>query len=47
VAPVYVDGEKTVTLKGDTIARDFKRIVEEYVEARYGRGGGDSAANAA
>jgi (E)-4-hydroxy-3-methylbut-2-enyl-diphosphate synthase len=36
VAPVYVDGEKTVTLKGDTIARDFKRIVEEYVEARYG-----------
>jgi (E)-4-hydroxy-3-methylbut-2-enyl-diphosphate synthase len=39
VAPVYVDGEKTVTLKGETIARDFKRIVEEYVEARYGRGG--------
>ncbi|HEX9180054.1 MAG TPA: flavodoxin-dependent (E)-4-hydroxy-3-methylbut-2-enyl-diphosphate synthase, partial [Burkholderiales bacterium] len=38
VAPVYVDGEKTVTLKGETIARDFKRIVEEYVEARYGNG---------
>jgi (E)-4-hydroxy-3-methylbut-2-enyl-diphosphate synthase len=44
---VYVDGEKTVTLKGETIARDFKRIVEDYVVARYGRGGGDSAANAA
>ncbi|HEX6827928.1 MAG TPA: flavodoxin-dependent (E)-4-hydroxy-3-methylbut-2-enyl-diphosphate synthase [Burkholderiales bacterium] len=41
VAPVYVDGEKTVTLKGDTIARDFKRMVEEYVEARYRTGRGD------
>ncbi len=40
VAPVYVDGEKTVTLKGDAIARDFKRIVEDYVEARYGNGRG-------
>jgi (E)-4-hydroxy-3-methylbut-2-enyl-diphosphate synthase len=36
VAPVYVDGEKTVTLKGDTIAEDFQRIVEEYVRASYG-----------
>ncbi len=36
VAPVYVDGEKTVTLKGDTIAQDFQRIVEEYVHATYG-----------
>ncbi len=39
VAPVYVNGEKTVTLKGATIARDFQRIVEEYVQATYGRGG--------
>ncbi|HBG50444.1 MAG TPA: 4-hydroxy-3-methylbut-2-en-1-yl diphosphate synthase, partial [Gammaproteobacteria bacterium] len=31
VAPVYVDGEKTVTLKGDTIAADFSRIVDDYV----------------
>ena len=36
VAPVYVDGEKTVTLKGDTIAADFQRIVDEYVQRRYG-----------
>jgi (E)-4-hydroxy-3-methylbut-2-enyl-diphosphate synthase len=36
VAPVYVDGERTVTLKGATIAEDFQRIVEEYVQTRYG-----------
>jgi (E)-4-hydroxy-3-methylbut-2-enyl-diphosphate synthase len=39
VAPVYVDGEKTVTLKGDSIAEEFQRIVEEYVRATYGPGG--------
>src|SRR3972149_2566908 len=39
VAPVYVDGEKTVTLKGEMIAEDFQRIVEEYVRATYGPGG--------
>ncbi len=36
VAPVYEDGEKTVTLKGDNIAQEFKQIVERYVERRYG-----------
>jgi (E)-4-hydroxy-3-methylbut-2-enyl-diphosphate synthase len=36
VAPVYVDGEKTVTLKGDRIAADFQAIVEDYVRRRYG-----------
>jgi (E)-4-hydroxy-3-methylbut-2-enyl-diphosphate synthase len=36
VAPVYVDGEKTVTLKGETIARDFQKLVDEYVQRRYG-----------
>jgi len=36
VAPVYVDGEKTVTLKGDNIARDFQKIVDEYVQSRFG-----------
>ncbi|MPZ42039.1 MAG: flavodoxin-dependent (E)-4-hydroxy-3-methylbut-2-enyl-diphosphate synthase [Betaproteobacteria bacterium] len=36
VAPVYVDGEKTVTLKGATIAEDFQRLVDEYVRSRYG-----------
>ena len=35
VAPVYVDGEKTVTLKGATIAKDFQRLVDEYVHSRY------------
>jgi (E)-4-hydroxy-3-methylbut-2-enyl-diphosphate synthase len=38
VAPVYVDGEKTVTLKGDNIAAEFQTIVEDYIEARYGNG---------
>jgi len=36
VAPVYVDGRKTVTLKGDRIAEDFQAIVEDYVRTRYG-----------
>jgi (E)-4-hydroxy-3-methylbut-2-enyl-diphosphate synthase len=36
VAPVYVDGKKTVTLKGDTIAADFQKIVDDYVMRRYG-----------
>jgi (E)-4-hydroxy-3-methylbut-2-enyl-diphosphate synthase len=36
VAPVYVDGEKTVTLKGDDIAREFQQIVESYVRQHYG-----------
>jgi (E)-4-hydroxy-3-methylbut-2-enyl-diphosphate synthase len=37
-APVYVDGELRVTLKGDTIVADFLRILDEYVEARFGAG---------
>ena len=36
VAPVYVDGEKTVTLKGERIAAEFQAIVEEYVRSHYG-----------
>jgi (E)-4-hydroxy-3-methylbut-2-enyl-diphosphate synthase len=36
VAPVYVDGEKTVTLKGDRIAEEFQAIVQDYVERTYG-----------
>ncbi|HEX5340707.1 MAG TPA: flavodoxin-dependent (E)-4-hydroxy-3-methylbut-2-enyl-diphosphate synthase [Gammaproteobacteria bacterium] len=35
VAPVYVDGEKTITLKGDTIAADFQQIVDDYVKSHY------------
>ncbi len=37
VAPVFVDGERTVTLKGDRIAQEFQAIVEAYVHRRYGR----------
>lgn len=35
-APVFVDGERTVTLKGDHIAEEFQVIVQEYVTRRYG-----------
>jgi (E)-4-hydroxy-3-methylbut-2-enyl-diphosphate synthase len=35
-APVFVDGEKFTTLKGEGIAEEFKRIVDEYVRTRYG-----------
>lgn len=35
-APVYVDGRRTVTLKGDRIAQEFQAIVEHYVDQRYG-----------
>ena len=35
VAPVYVDGKKTVTLKGERIAEEFQAIVEGYVKAKY------------
>ena len=35
VAPVYEDGEKTVTLKGEKIAQEFQAIVERYIESHY------------
>jgi len=35
-APVFIDGQRTVTLKGDNIAQEFQKIVEDYVERRYG-----------
>jgi len=37
VAPVYEDGEKTVTLKGQRIAEDFQELVERYIERTYAR----------
>jgi (E)-4-hydroxy-3-methylbut-2-enyl-diphosphate synthase len=37
VAPVYEDGEKTVTLKGERIAEEFQQLVERYVARRYPR----------
>jgi len=37
VAPVYVDGEKTVTLKGERIAEEFQQLVEDYVQRKFPR----------
>jgi (E)-4-hydroxy-3-methylbut-2-enyl-diphosphate synthase len=37
VAPVYEDGEKTVTLKGDHIAEEFQDLIERYIERKYPR----------
>ena len=37
-APVYVDGRLMTTLRGDNIVNDFKKILDEYVAARYGSG---------
>ncbi|UZR30586.1 flavodoxin-dependent (E)-4-hydroxy-3-methylbut-2-enyl-diphosphate synthase [Methylococcus mesophilus] len=36
VAPVFEDGVKTVTLKGDRIAEEFQELVERYIESHYG-----------
>ena len=36
-APVYIDGEKSVTLRGDNIAQEFHAIVENYIEKRFGK----------
>ncbi len=35
VAPVYIDGERVKTLKGESIASEFKAMIEDYVERRY------------
>ncbi|MCZ6526821.1 MAG: flavodoxin-dependent (E)-4-hydroxy-3-methylbut-2-enyl-diphosphate synthase [Gammaproteobacteria bacterium] len=34
-APVFIDGEKVTTLRGDNIAEEFKQIVDDYVERKY------------
>ena len=39
VAPVYVDGERKVTLKGDNMAAEFLQIVQQYVAENYSEGG--------
>jgi len=44
-APVFIDGKKAVTLRGPTVAADFKALVEDYVAKRYG--GADRPADAA
>src|SRR5271170_4250055 len=38
VAPVYVDGKLSTTLRGDTIVAEFKQILDNYVESHYGQG---------
>jgi (E)-4-hydroxy-3-methylbut-2-enyl-diphosphate synthase len=43
-APVFIDGKKAITLRGPTVAADFKNIVIDYIERRYGMGGGRTAA---
>ena len=42
-APVYMDGEHLRTLKGDRVVEEFKEILGEYVERRYGGDGGAAA----
>jgi (E)-4-hydroxy-3-methylbut-2-enyl-diphosphate synthase len=43
-APVFVDGKKVATLRGATVAADFKKMVIDYIEQRYGHGRGQTAA---
>ncbi|MEI8169334.1 MAG: flavodoxin-dependent (E)-4-hydroxy-3-methylbut-2-enyl-diphosphate synthase [Rhodoferax sp.] len=35
-APVFIDGEKSITLRGDSISQEFQKIVENYIEKRFG-----------
>jgi (E)-4-hydroxy-3-methylbut-2-enyl-diphosphate synthase len=37
-APVFIDGQKAATLRGPTLAADFMKMVEEYIERRFGQG---------
>jgi len=43
-APVFIDGKKAMTLRGPTLTTDFKNIVIDYIERRFGTGSGRSAA---
>ena len=36
-APVFIDGEKRLTLRGDNIAQEFHALVEDYIEKRFGQ----------
>src|SRR5918998_513293 len=42
-APVFIDGRKAMTLRGAGIAQEFHKLVEEYIERRYGQAGRDAA----
>jgi (E)-4-hydroxy-3-methylbut-2-enyl-diphosphate synthase len=39
-APVFIDGKKAATLRGPTLSADFKQLVIDYIERRFGAGGG-------
>jgi (E)-4-hydroxy-3-methylbut-2-enyl-diphosphate synthase len=43
-APVFIDGKKVTTLRGATVAADFKKMVIDYIEQRYGHGGAGQTA---
>ncbi|MEM1047140.1 MAG: flavodoxin-dependent (E)-4-hydroxy-3-methylbut-2-enyl-diphosphate synthase, partial [Pseudomonadota bacterium] len=42
-APVFIDGKKAVTLRGTNIADDFKAMVQDYIENRFGSGAAETA----
>ena len=42
-APVFIDGEKAMTLKGPAIADDFQQLVADYIERRFGAVGKQAA----
>ena len=42
-APVYIDGEKALTLRGDAIATEFQALVEKYIDDRFGHAGQGNA----
>jgi len=37
-APVFIDGKKAATLRGPTLAADFKQMIADYIERRFGQG---------
>ena len=43
-APVFIDGKKAMTLRGPNIASEFRQIVEDYIERRFGQGAAEGAA---
>jgi (E)-4-hydroxy-3-methylbut-2-enyl-diphosphate synthase len=46
-APVFIDGKKVATLRGATVAADFKQMVIDYIERRYGTAGAGASRTAA
>ena len=45
-APVFIDGEKRMTLRGEGIAREFQGVVENYIQNRFGASASTSVASA-